>query len=179
LTLITFFTFSYPKLRLKGFLREIVGADLTEMEGFEEKALLDIISVTGMDMSKWPSAQHFAGYPGLSPRREITGGKQTGHERSSTNNPATQPFRLAAQSLAGSNESLGVLYRRLSIGKGSKTAIKAVARKPAILFYTLIKMGQPYDRNKSVEQERKRKERETVRFKIMAKRLGYAIEKIA
>ncbi|GHS98132.1 hypothetical protein FACS189421_06160 [Bacteroidia bacterium] len=43
----------------------------------------------------------------------------------------------------------------LTVKKGSKTANKAVARKLAILFYTLLNTLQPYDKNKSAGQAQK------------------------
>jgi transposase len=164
---------------VKSHLKRIIGTDLTQVDGFDEKMLLDIISVTGTDMSKWPTEQHFVSYLKLSPRKKISGGKQLGHDRSKTSNPATQAFRLAARTLAGSKSHLGVLYRRLSVKKGAKTANKAVARKLAVLFYVLVKNHQAYDKNKSMEQAQKRQEREIARLKRTAYKLGYTIEKVA
>jgi hypothetical protein len=163
---------------VKSHLKRIVGTDLTQVDGFDEKMLLDIISVTGTDMSKWPTEQHFVSYLKLSPRKKISGGKQLGHDKSKTSNPATQAFRLAARTLAGSKSQLGVLYRRLSVKKGAKTANKAVARKLAVLFYVLVKNHHAYDKNKALEQEQKRQERDIARFKKTAQRLGYSVEKI-
>jgi hypothetical protein len=31
------------------------------MEGFDEKMLPNVLSITGSDMSKWPTAKHFTG----------------------------------------------------------------------------------------------------------------------
>jgi transposase len=163
---------------VKGYLERITGTDLTQVDGFDEKMLLDVISVTGTDMSKWPTSNHFVSYLKLSPRKKISGGKQLGHEKSKTSNPATQAFRMAAQSLGGSKSPLGVLYRRLSIKKGPKTANKAVARKLATLFYTLIKNHQSYDKTRFAKQKLKQEEREIAKLKKIAKKLGYSIEKV-
>jgi transposase len=163
---------------VKGYLEGITGTDLTQVDGFDEKMLLDVISVTGTDMSKWPTSNHFASYLKLSPRKKISGGKQLGHEKSKTSNPATQAFRLAAQALGRSKSPLGALYRRLSIKKGPKTANKAVARKLAILFYTLIKKHQSYDKTKLIKQNLNQEERQVAKLQKLAKKLGYAIEKV-
>jgi transposase len=119
---------------VKEYLKKILGVDLTEVEGLDEKILMDIISVTGKDMSKWVTSQHFVSYLRLAPRPRISGGKKLGHENHKTTNPATLAFRQAAHSLANSKGSLGKLYRNLCIKKGKKTAKKAVARKLAVLF---------------------------------------------
>jgi transposase len=161
----------------KGYLHRIVGVDLTKIEGIEEKGLLDILSVTGTDMSKWPTAQHFASYLGLSPRRKISGGKFLGHEKRSNNNPAAQAFRLSAHSLSGSNCALGVLYRRLSNKNGPKTANKAVARKLAVLVYTLIKNQSEYDASLRMEQTLKQQQRQEKNLKKMAEKMGYTLTK--
>jgi transposase len=158
-------------------LIRITGIDLTLVNGFQEKMLPDVISVTGTDMSKWPTAQHFASYLKLSPRKKISGGKFLGHERNKTTNPATQAFRLAAQSISQGKSSMSALYRRLAIRKGPKTANKAVARKLAVLFYTLLKNHQEYDMDRYNQTQQKREKYEMKRLKRLAHKLGYEIQK--
>jgi hypothetical protein len=63
------------RCNVKGYLENIPGINLTQVGGFDEKMLLDILSVTGADMSKWPSVGHFTSWLNLSPRRQKTGGK--------------------------------------------------------------------------------------------------------
>jgi len=129
-------------INVKEYLNRIIGVDLTKIEGLDKISILEIISVTGLNLSKWPSADHFTSWLNLSPRKKITGGKVVGHQQRFTNNPATQCFRLAAQSMWRSNSSLGQLYRRLSYQKGSKKAIKAIARKLAVIFYHMVKTNK-------------------------------------
>ena len=162
------------------YLREILGIDLTLAEGMDEKMLLDVISVTGVDMSKWATAQHFTSWLNLSPRRMITGGKYIGNQRRKTTNPATQAFRISAQATGISSKGhLGILYRRLCSRKGKKTATKAVARKIAVLFYTLVKNQQEYD-SQIIEQTEKEQEEKRIRnLEKIAKKLGYSIQRIA
>jgi transposase len=165
---------------IKGHLEHILGIDLTAVEGFDEKVLLDILSITGADMGKWPTAQHFVSWLNLSPRRQKTGGKYIGNQTRRTGNPATQALRMSAQSIgAKSKGPLGILYRRLSATKGSKTAIKAVARKLGILFYTLVKNRAAYDFQMAAERVKKQTDREVRRLHKMARKLGYDVKKIA
>lgn len=123
---------------LKDYLHAIFGVDLTEVEGLNEISLLTILSVTGTDMSKWPTAAHFASWLNLSPRPKITGGRVVGYEKRVTHNPATQAFRIAANCLWQSKGPLGQQYRKLAATKGSAKAIKAVARKIAVIFYNMV-----------------------------------------
>ncbi|MDR1878992.1 MAG: IS110 family transposase [Bacteroidales bacterium] len=163
----------------KGYLHRILGVDLTKIDGFEEKGLLAIMSVTGTDMSKWVTVEHFVSWLGLNPRRCVSGGRLLGHEKKKVSNPATQAFRLSAQSLAQSKSPLGQLYRRLAVNHGSKTANKAVARKLAVLFYTLVKNQTEYDTTRIDQQTQKQEERKLEKLKKMAEKMGYSICKTA
>ena len=44
--------------------------------------------------------------------------------------------------------ALGNLYRRLAAQKESKKAVKAIARKLAVIFYNMVKYKTPYDKSK-------------------------------
>ena len=135
-------------INLKEYLKHIIGVDVTAIDGIDEISALEIISVTGLDMSKWPSAEHFTSWLNVSPRPKKSGGKIIGHEKRFTNNKATQAFRMAAQTMWQNKGSLGHLYRRLSSQKGSKKANKAIARKLAVIFYHMVKNKTEYDKNK-------------------------------
>lgn len=116
--------------------------------------------MTGLDLGKWRTAEHFVSWLNLSPRPRKSGGKLLGHHKRFTNNTATQAFRMAAQTMWRQKGALGDLYRRLSAQKGSKKAIKAVARKIAVIFYHVVNGKQPYDRerlemNRSLQEARK------------------------
>jgi transposase len=147
-------------INLKEYLKHIIGVDVTKIDGIDEISALEIISVTGLDMNKWPSPEHFVSWLMLSPRPKISGGKIIGHEKRFTNNKATQAFRMAAQTMWQNKGSLGHLYRRLSAQKGSKKAIKAVARKLAVIFYHMVKNKTEYDKNRlQMNTERQRAKR--------------------
>ncbi len=135
-------------INVKDYLRQITGIDLTKIEGMDEINILEIISVTGLDMNKWPTENHFASWLNLSPRPKKSGGKVIGYQQRFTKNQATQCFRMAAQTMWQNKGPLGHLYRRLSYQKGSKKAIKAVARKLAVIFYCMLKNKKEYEKNR-------------------------------
>ena len=163
-------------INLKEYLKHIMGVDVTKIDGIDEISTLDIISVTGMEMNKWPSADHFASWLNLSPRPKKSGGKIIGHEKRFTNNKATQAFRMAAQTMWQNKGSLGHLYRRLSAQKGSKKANKAIARKLAVIFYHMVKNKTGYDKNKlQVNTERQRAKRISFLHKEALK-YGYILQ---
>ncbi len=140
---------------LKDYLHQIVGVDLTEIDGLDENTVLMIIAVVGLNMHKWPTAEHFVSWLNLAARPKKSGGKVLGHQKRFTNNTATQAFRMAAQTMWQHKGSLGNLYRRLSHTKGSKKAIKAVARRLAVIFYNMVKKQISYDPKKVVADEEK------------------------
>lgn len=166
-------------INIKEYLKHIIGVDVTSIDGIDEISVLEIISVTGLDMNKWLSAEHFTSWLNLSPRPKKSGGKTIGHERRFTNNKATQAFRMAAQSMWQNKGSLGYLYRRLSAQKGSKKAIKAIARKLAVIFYTMVKNKTEYDKNKlQVHTQRQRAKRISFLQKEASK-YGFILQNVA
>ena len=56
----------------------MTGVDLTGIDGVEAYTALKVISEIGTDMTKWPSAKHFASWLGLSPNNRITGASPVG-----------------------------------------------------------------------------------------------------
>lgn len=164
---------------LNDYLEAIFGVDLTTVEGLDEIGLLTILSVTGTDMSKWPTAAHFASWLNLSPRPKITGGKIVGYEKRITHNPATQAFRLAANCLWQSKGPLGQQYRRFAATKGKAKAIKAIARKIAVIFYNMVLKKEAYDPKKVQQDVAVMEARKLARVQKEAAKLGYMIQKAA
>ena len=160
---------------LKEYLHRLVGIDLTAIDGLDENTVLTIIAVTGLNMEKWPTAEHFASWLNLAARPKISGGKVLGHQKRFTNNPATQAFRMAAQTMWQNKGILGHLYRRLSASKGSKKAIKAVARRLAVIFYNMVKKKMSYDPKIVALDQEQIKARKIARLQKEAEKLGCSL----
>lgn len=157
---------------VKDYLLHLLGTDVTAVDGLDEISVLQVLSVTGMDLHKWKTAEHFASWLNLAPRFNKTGGKVKGHQQRYTKNAATQAFRLAAQSLWNSNTKLGSLYRRLSAKKGSKKAIKAVARRLAVIYYNMVSKKTEYDPKKVAIDEEKFRARRIAKLLKEAEKYG-------
>ncbi len=164
---------------LKDYLMAIFGTDLTEVEGLDEIGLLTILAVTGTDMKKWLTAGHFISWLNLSPRPKISGGKIIGYEKRISNNAATQAFRMAANSLWQSKGPMGQQYRRLAAIKGSAKAIKAVARKIAVIFYNLVLKKEAYDVTRIQPDLEKQTAKKIARLQKEAAKMGFTIQKAA
>ena len=64
-----------PRFDIRAHLYRMTGVDLTRIDGIDGFTALKVISEIGTDMTKWPSAKHFASWLGLSPDNRITGGR--------------------------------------------------------------------------------------------------------
>ena len=64
-----------PRFDVWTHLYRMTGVDLTQIDGVDAYTALKVVSEIGADMTKWPSAKHFASWLGLSPNNRITGGK--------------------------------------------------------------------------------------------------------
>lgn len=160
------------------YLKEITGVDLTEVKGFSENTLLTILSETGTDMTRFQDAKHFVSWLGLAPKQKISGDKLLGHFKQKHPSRANQAFKLAAWSLHSSHCHLGALYRKLSIRKNSGIAVQAVARKLAVIFYTMMKSKTSYQPHSANEYEKKYTARKQQSLEKEATKLGYRLVKI-
>jgi len=127
-----------------GELHRISGVDITQVDGIDALTAQKILTEIGWDMSKWPTVKHFTSWLRLAPRNDTSGGKVLRRTSNKTQNPATQAFRIAAQSLARSNSALGAFYRRIRAKHGAKQAVAATAHKLARIVYAMLKNRTPY-----------------------------------
>jgi transposase len=120
------------------------GKDPTVLPGITDYSLMQLIAEVGTDLTPWLSAKHFTSWAGLAPGKN-TSGKMTKRSRKKINPRVGQIFRKAAQSLLQSKHiALGAFARRLKARKGPLIAIKATARKLAVMFYNLLTKGLDY-----------------------------------
>jgi transposase len=161
---------------LKSYLIELLGVNLTEIDGIDESTVLEVISETGTDLSKWRTAKHFTSWLKLCPNPAISGGKVLGNKGSKTSSRAAKAFRLAARSLHSSKSYLGALYRRLSHRKGPSTAIKAVARKLAVIFYKMVTEKTSFIKTEVESYNEIYKKKIINSLKKKAQRLGFELK---
>jgi len=120
------------------------GKNPTQIEGINDQSLLKLISLTGLEMSAFPSEKHFVSYAGLTPCNDSSG-KRKRRRRSKRGNPnLRQVFMLIARSVSKMRNELGEFYRNLKARRGSAIAMKALARKLAIRYYRIMKHGVEY-----------------------------------
>jgi transposase len=120
------------------------GKDATVISGITDYTWMQLLSETGHDLTKWPSEKHFTSWLGLSPGQKDSGKKKRNAKKKGKP-VAGQIFRTIAQGLINSKDiAIGSFGRRLRGRKGPGIAIKAMARKIAILYWRVMVKGLDY-----------------------------------
>jgi hypothetical protein len=123
------------------------GKDATVLSGITDYTLMQLLSETGTELTRWPSEKHFTSWLGLSPGQH-TSGKTKKNKRKAGRPKAGQIFRQIAQSLITSKHiALGAFGRKLRARKGPSIAIKSMARKLAVLYWRVMVKGLEYVEN--------------------------------
>lgn len=156
-------------------LERILGVDLTEIPGLDVNAIMRILGEIGTDMTRWPSAKHFASWLGLCPGNKISGGKVLSSKTKPSANRAAQAFRLAANALYRSTTALGSFFRRMRARLGAPKAITAGAHKLAVIVYTMIKEGKSFTEAGQAAYEDAYKLRQLNSLQKRAKTMGFEL----
>jgi transposase len=156
-------------------LYRVVGVNLAEIDGIDALTAQVIIAEVGLDMSKWPTAKHFASWLGLAPYNKKTGGKVISSRTKRTQNRANTALRIAAQSLHHSHSALGGFYRRMKAKHGAAKATVATAHKLARIIYYMLKYQRPYIDPGEARYEKEYRDRAIRNLKRKAAQLGFEL----
>nr|WP_038554860.1 IS110 family transposase [Draconibacterium orientale] len=120
------------------------GNDATLISGITDYTWMQLLAETGPDLTRWPSEKHFTSWLGLSPGQHSSG-KMRRNVKKKGRPKAGQIFRVIAQGLINSKDiAIGSFGRRLRGRKGPRIAIKAMARKLAVLYWRVMVKGLDY-----------------------------------
>jgi len=120
------------------------GKDATVVSGITDYTWMQLLAETGPEMKKWPTEKHFTSWLGLSPGQNNSG-KMRRNAKKKGRPKAGQIFRVIAQGLINSKDiAIGSFGRRIRGRKGSSIAIKAMARKVAVLYWRVMVKGLDY-----------------------------------
>ena len=164
-----------PRFDIRTHLYRMTGVDLTRIDGVDGFTALKVISEIGADMTKWPSAKHFASWLGLSPDHRVTGGRVMSSKTKPSASRAAAALRLAANALHRSDSALGAFLRRKKAQLGAPKAITATAHKLARLIYTMLRYGQEYVDAGAEYYEKQYQDRALRAAKRRAAQLGYQL----
>ena len=149
--------------------------DLTRINGVDGYTALKVIGEVGTDMTRWPTAKHFASWLGLSPNNRVTGGRIISSRTKPSANRAAKALRLADNALYRSNSALGAFLRRKKAQLGPPKAITATAHKLARLIYSMLRYGHQYVDAGAEYYERQYQQRALRAAKRRAAQLGYQL----
>ena len=164
-----------PRFDVQGQLYRMTGVDPTRIDGVDAYTALKVISEVGTDMTRWPSAGHFASWLGLSPNNRITGGKVISSRTKTSANRAAKALRLAANALHRSDSALGAFLRRKKSHLGAPKAITATAHKLARIIYSMLRYGREYVDAGAEHYERQHHQRALRATTRRAALLGYQL----
>ncbi len=161
---------------LGGHLMKIfTGKDATVLPGITDYTWMQLYAETGNDLSRWQSEKHYTAWLGLAPGQHNSG-KQKKTRNRKYRPKAGQIFRQIAQSLIESKKiALGAFGRRLKGKRGPGIAVKATARKLAVLYWRLMVKGLEYTENGIKFYEEKMKLQKERWLQKTVHELGYEL----
>jgi len=112
--------------------------------GLSRRNIEVLLGELGWDMSHFPDAAHAASWVGICPGQHETGGKQQSGRTRQGNRWAKTVLIQAAHAAGHTQTYLGEQYRRISARRGSKKAAMAVGHSILVIFYHMVKTGEPY-----------------------------------
>lgn len=160
-------------------VEKCTGVNLLEIPGMEASTLVKILSEIGTDMSRWPTADHFASWLGLCPGNKISGGKVLSSRTKPSSNRVAQALRIAANTLYRSQTALGSFFRRMRAKFGAPKAVTAVAHKLARIIYHMLKSKKSFVELGADYYESQYQNRVIASLKKRAKEFGLDLVRMA
>jgi transposase len=164
-----------PNFEMAQELKRLSGVDLTRIDGIKAMTVQTIITEAGLDMSKWPTENHFVSWIGLAPQNGMSGGKVLRKKTRKVVSRLATALRLAASTLRESDSYLGAQFRRLRSRLGSPKAITAMAAKQARLVYRMLKFGQEYVDKGTIHYEEKYRQQKIKLISKQAAQHGFVL----
>lgn len=104
-----------------------------------------IVSEIGIDMSRFPSADHLASWAGVAPGNHESAGKRLSGRTTKGNQALVDALTQAAWAASHTkNTYLSAQYRRIAARRGRKKALVAVAHSILVIAYHLLKNQETY-----------------------------------
>lgn len=169
-------TGNQPHLDLAKELKRICGVDLTSIDGIDVMTALTIVSEIGTDVSGFKDENHFASWLGLTPAKDITGGKIIGRGKRKVQSRVAGALRIAATTLLNSDSYLGARYRSLRRKLPSfPAAVKAMGHYLAVLIYRLLTKGEAWVDRGATQFERRQTEQDLASLNLKARARGFKL----
>ena len=151
-------------------------ARLDEVTGISADLATGIIAETGLDMSRFPTADHLVSWAGLA-GRTIQSGPRSRNAKGHGNTYLRSYLCQAAMGAAGTHTFPGERYRRIARRRGAARAQVAVARSLLIIIWHLLADPQAryHDLGPSHYQNKTDKNRKARNHIRQLQALGYTV----
>jgi len=143
--------------------------------GLSRYSIEVLLGELGWDMSRFPDAAHAASWVGICPGNHETGGKRLSGRTRQGNRWAKTVLIQAAHAAGHTQTYLGEQYRRISARRGAKKAAMAVGHSILVIFYHMVKTGEPYHEKGSDYFTNVNKEKIQQRLIRQLERLGNTV----
>lgn len=144
--------------------------------GVGRRAAEQILAETGVDMSRFPTAGHFASWAAVCPGNNESAGKRKSGKTRKGNASLRHALIEAARAAARTkNTFLSAQYHRISARRGANRAAVAVAHTILVIIYHMLKRRTTYQELGATyfdEREKQALVRRTVR---RLEKLGYKV----
>jgi len=134
-----------------------------------------IVAEIGIDMNRFPSAEHLAAWAGLAPGNYESGGKKLGESTRKGNRVLRSILVQAAHALARTKTYLAAQFRRIAARRGKKRAAVAVAHSILVIVYHLISRQEHYKDLGADYFDKQRPESVKKRLIKRLEKLGYQV----
>lgn len=156
---------------------KLFGVNLAAIPGIAANSVQLLFTELGRDLSRFPTASHFASYLGLSPDNRISGNKILSAKTRRVKCRAAMMFRMAANSLERSDCHLGRHLRRMKSKLGKAAGITATAHKLARIVFHLVTNRVEYDDTIFARREEQFQQSKLNSLKRQAEALGFEFVK--
>jgi len=164
-----------PAFDLRTHCYRILGVDLTAVDGLDEVTAHMVATEVGADFSAFPGAGDFCSWLRLCPNNKVSSSKILSRKTKKGKHRLAVALRNAAQTLHGSQSSLGDYYRRMKSKFGPTKATTAAAHKLARTIYAMVTKHQEFDPEVFAKQDQKQKRKTENRVRRQALELGYQL----
>ena len=117
---------------------------LEHITGVGQHTLEVLEASVGWNMDPFPDAAHLVSWAGMCPGQHESAGKRLSGRVRKGNKWLRAALVQAAHAAARTQTYLGEQYRRLSKRRGSKRAAIAVGHSILVIYYHMMKTGEPY-----------------------------------
>ena len=149
---------------------------LDTIPGVARKTAEVIVSEIGVDMSRFPNANHLASWAGVAPGNNESAGKHLSGKTKKGDQALVSALTQAAHAASRTkNTYLCAQFHRLAGRRGKKKAILAVAHSILIMAYHMLQDKEPYKELGSNFFDKRNVQATTRRMVHRLEQLGYKV----